>query len=98
MRCETAEVVMPICRNSNCCIVEVRTWSRIQSPRQPVAKKYGGERSRLPFLPAIRQQKYERISQSNLGESVFKRKVGLSAMDRAKKDTKCNEHDASKDG
>src|SRR5580698_3064149 len=88
-------MLMPLGWNANGTIREVRDRSWVQSPRQPIPKEDGPEGDPLPARATEGQQKSECITQTDLGQCVFKGEVGRWAAGGAEKNSECDKEEAA---
>src|SRR5436305_1639794 len=95
MGCKSGEVVMPIGRNTDCRVVEPRSWRRIQRPSQPVAEQNHCETAPLPARRTEPKQEQKGITQADLSQGVFKRVVRLGTVHGAEKDSQGDQQEGS---
>src|SRR5215472_5938489 len=97
MRQEPCVVVLPVRWHTDACVIEVRGGCRVQRERSPESNQNEDGRNYLRSYSCERQKKQEHVSQSDLGQRVFKREIGLLMANGSQQDSQQNEHKAPPD-
>src|SRR5215468_742892 len=97
MRQEPSVVVLPVRWNSDARIIEGRTGRRVQCERTPESNQDQKHHNDLRSYSCECDQKQRHVSQSDLGQRVFKRKIGLLMTNGSKQDPQENEHEGAPD-
>src|SRR5690348_10319884 len=97
MRKKSAVKVRPVLRNSDSGVVKPRSGRWIKRESCPEANQNEPQRHQLGAHTCESQQKQEYVSQSNLRQRVFKRKVRLPRPQGPEKDPEKDEDQGAPD-